>query len=39
MNRQFDVIVIGGGIIGLASAYHLSRRGQRVLVLEKKYPG
>jgi len=39
MDRQFDVIVIGGGIIGLASAFHLSRRGQRVLVLEKKYPG
>ena len=39
MNPAVDVIVIGGGIIGLASAYHLSRRGQRVLVLEKKYPG
>jgi sarcosine oxidase subunit beta len=39
MDRQFDVIVIGAGIIGLASACHLSRRGQRVLVLEKKYPG
>jgi sarcosine oxidase subunit beta len=39
MDRQFDVIVIGAGIIGLASAFHLSRRGQKVLVLEKKYPG
>jgi sarcosine oxidase subunit beta len=39
MNPAVDVIVIGGGIIGLASAYHLSRRGQKVLVLEKKYPG
>jgi sarcosine oxidase subunit beta len=39
MNQAVDVIVIGGGIIGLASAYHLSRRGQKVLVLEKKYPG
>ncbi|MCX6554682.1 MAG: FAD-binding oxidoreductase [Candidatus Aminicenantes bacterium] len=39
MNPTVDVIVIGGGIIGLASAYHLSRRGQKVLVLEKKYPG
>jgi sarcosine oxidase subunit beta len=39
MNPAVDVIVIGGGIIGLASAYHLSRRGQKVLVLEIKYPG
>jgi sarcosine oxidase subunit beta len=39
MNPAADVIVIGGGIIGLASACHLSRRGQKVLVLEKKYPG
>lgn len=34
-----DAIVVGGGIIGLATATHLSRRGQKVLVLEKKYPG
>ncbi|MCX6556258.1 MAG: FAD-binding oxidoreductase [Candidatus Aminicenantes bacterium] len=39
MNPAVDVIVIGGGIIGLASAAHLSRRGQKVLVLEKKYSG
>jgi sarcosine oxidase subunit beta len=39
MNPAVDVIVIGGGIVGLASAYHLSRRGQKVLVLEKKYSG
>jgi sarcosine oxidase subunit beta len=39
MNPAVDVIVIGGGIIGLASAFHLGRRGQKVLVLEKKYPG
>ena len=29
-----DVIVIGGGLHGLSAALHLSRRGQRVLVLE-----
>ena len=34
MNR-YDVIVIGGGIIGCSVAYYLSRRGQKVLLLEK----
>jgi len=39
MAPAVDAIVIGGGIVGLASAYHLSKRGQKVLLLEKKYPG
>ena len=30
-----DVIVIGGGIIGLSSAYYLAKRGVRVLLLDK----
>lgn len=30
-----DVVVIGGGIVGLASAYFLARRGFSVIVLEK----
>jgi sarcosine oxidase len=30
----WDVVVIGAGICGLSAAYELSRRGQRVLVLE-----
>lgn len=39
MNPAVDVIVIGGGIIGLAATFHLAKRGQKVLLLEKKYPG
>ena len=30
-----DVIVIGAGIIGSASAYYLAKRGYKVIVLEK----
>ncbi len=35
MNKNWDVIVIGGGIIGLACAYYLTQDGKRVLLLEK----
>jgi monomeric sarcosine oxidase len=31
----FDVIVVGGGIIGTSSAFHLSRRGHKVLVMDQ----
>ena len=36
--NHFDVIVVGGGIVGLATAYKLTRRfpGKKVLVLEKE---
>lgn len=33
--RRFDVIVAGVGAMGSAAAYHLARRGQRVLGLER----
>ncbi len=33
--KNFDVIIVGGGFLGLSTAYHLSRAGQKVLVLEK----
>lgn len=35
MNTQtYDVAVIGGGIIGAATAYRLGRAGQRVLLID-----
>ena len=37
--EKFDSIVIGLGAMGSAAAYHLARRGQRVLGLEQFHPG
>lgn len=34
-----DVVVIGGGIVGLASAFELARRGASVLVIEQDRAG
>lgn len=34
-----DVIIIGGGVIGTACAYFLSRRGVKVLLLERNHLG
>ena len=34
MNATTDVIIIGGGIIGCATAYYLAKKGRSVLVLE-----
>ncbi|AOT72645.1 NAD(P)/FAD-dependent oxidoreductase [Geosporobacter ferrireducens] len=39
MKRAYDVVVIGGGIIGLSSAYYLTKTGKRVLLIEKNEIG
>jgi sarcosine oxidase subunit beta len=37
MKESFDVIIIGGGIVGTATGYYLSKKGMRVLILEKDF--
>lgn len=40
MTYTADIIIVGGGVNGMACAYNLVRRGMRdVVVLEKGYPG
>jgi len=36
MNRDADIIIVGGGIIGCSSAYYLSKLGKKVLVIERE---
>ena len=37
-NNQFDIIIVGGGIVGLASAYKINLKypDKKILVLEKE---
>jgi glycine oxidase len=37
--RDFDVLVVGGGVIGLGCAWRLAQRGARVAVVERGEPG
>ncbi len=38
MEEQFDIIIVGGGIVGLATAYKLCNQlaNKKILVLEKE---
>ncbi|KAF1025104.1 MAG: D-amino acid dehydrogenase 1 [Burkholderia plantarii] len=36
---DFDVIVLGAGIVGVSTALHLRDRGQRVALLDRQAPG
>ena len=38
-NYSTDVIIAGGGLAGLATAYDLLERGKKVLVLDKDSAG
>jgi glycine oxidase len=37
--RGFDVVVVGGGVIGLACAWRLAQRGAEVVVVDRGQPG
>lgn len=39
MNQKYDAIVIGAGVIGASVAYNLSKRGLKVLILERQTVG
>jgi glycine/D-amino acid oxidase-like deaminating enzyme len=36
---MYDAIVVGGGIVGMSTAYHLLRGGARTLVVDRADPG
>src|SRR5260370_40299521 len=39
MTTRYDVVVIGGGVFGAWTAWHLGRRGKRVLLVDAYGPG
>jgi D-amino-acid dehydrogenase len=39
MSRHTDVLIIGGGIVGLACAYYLIKAGKQVRIIEQDKNG
>ncbi|HEY8489273.1 MAG TPA: FAD-dependent oxidoreductase, partial [Thermaerobacter sp.] len=39
LQPRYDVVVVGAGLIGLATAFELARQGARVAVVEAGRPG
>ncbi len=39
MNKDSDLIIVGGGVIGMSCAYELAKRGVKVTVIDKGEPG
>ena len=39
MSQNFDAIIIGAGVIGISSAFHLAERGLKPVILERKEIG
>jgi D-amino-acid dehydrogenase len=39
MDREFDVVVLGAGIVGVCIALQLQRNGQRTALLDRRGPG
>ena len=35
IEREADIVIVGAGIVGSATAYYLARRGVRVAVVER----
>src|SRR5260370_2221706 len=39
MSARYDVVVVGAGVFGAWTAWHLTRRGRRVLLADAYGPG
>lgn len=39
MQKKSEILVIGGGVVGMAAAYELSKRGAQVTVIDRGEPG
>ncbi|WP_156356680.1 FAD-dependent oxidoreductase, partial [Pseudomonas sp. NBRC 111142] len=40
MNKTYDIVIAGGGVIGASCAYQLSKRkGLKIALIDSKRPG